>query len=351
MKTSTSLRLAAAAGVVSLASLAQAQSVCAINCFQGVITDHPPLDCKEENMYLCFCKAQDLQNYFLECVWDTCGDKADDAISFGVNLCAEYGIDIDVPDRPEPEPTTAEETQAEETQAEETQAEETQAEETQAEETQAEETKAEETQAQETQAAETTAAAEETEKPTAPKPTSVVPKPSHSNNATATTTTLPVVVNMGASNAGSGVLALAGVAMAAFQLLHLQCCLDKGIRFSAVSHVWDPDISYVQQRRRTLPQTPAAAEQVVKISTKIFIGIEKMDELAAEIWLDYISVSQALEGQFNDPTLVFWEVDGPAGAEWPANALSLSEATEPPKRELCLTRHGALPPVSTTSWA
>ncbi|KAM0420983.1 hypothetical protein ACHAPT_011226 [Fusarium lateritium] len=244
MKTSTSIRLAAA-GVIGLASMAQAQSVCAIGCFQGVITDHPPLDCKEENMYLCFCKGADLQNWFAECIYKDCDDKAEEAVAFGVNLCADYGITITPPPRPETKPTTkaeepkpttkAEENkptskveeEPEETQAETkptTKVEETKPEETKAEETQAEETEAEETQpAEETKAA-TSAPAEETsaetEKPAAPKPTTVVSKPSHADNTTVVTATNPpTIVNMGASNAASGVLAVAGLAVAAFQLL------------------------------------------------------------------------------------------------------------------------------------
>ncbi|KAJ4191874.1 hypothetical protein NW767_010781 [Fusarium falciforme] len=213
MKTSTSIRLAAA-GVIGLASMAQAQSVCAINCFQGVITDHPPLDCTEENMYLCFCKRSNLQNWFAECIWDECGSQSEAAIAFGVNLCADYGITITPPTKPEEQPTTTKaETQPTSTKAEE------QPEETQAEETEAEETKP----AEETKATTAVAPAEtsaETEKPAAPKPTTVVVKPSHADNTTVVSpTNPPTVVNMGASNAASGILAAAGLAVAAFQLL------------------------------------------------------------------------------------------------------------------------------------
>ncbi|RSL88890.1 hypothetical protein CEP51_001490 [Fusarium floridanum] len=239
MKTSTSIRFAAA-GVIGLASMAQAQSVCAINCFQSVITDHPPLDCTEENMYLCFCKRSNLQNWFAECIWDECGSQSDAAIAFGVNLCADYGITITPPTKPEeeptttktePEPTTAAEEEPEETQAEEepesTQAEPkpTTAAEEQPEETQAEETEAEESQPAEETKATTAAAPAETTAETsaaAPKPTTVVTKPSHAGNTTVVTgspTNPPTVVNMGASNVASGILAAAGLAVAAFQLL------------------------------------------------------------------------------------------------------------------------------------
>ncbi|KAL2673665.1 hypothetical protein Neosp_012108 [[Neocosmospora] mangrovei] len=236
MKTSTSIRFAAA-GVIGLASMAQAQSVCAINCFQSVITEHPPLDCTEENMYLCFCKRSNLQNWFAECIWDECDSQADAAISFGVDLCADYGITITPPTKPEeepsttqaqPQPTTQAEEEPESTQAEEepesTQAEPqptTQAE--QPESTQAEETQAEETQpAGETKATTAAAPAETTAETeaAAPKPTTIVSKPSHADNTTVVSpTNPPTVVNMGASNAASGILAAAGLAVAAFQLL------------------------------------------------------------------------------------------------------------------------------------
>ncbi|POR34790.1 Uncharacterized protein TPAR_05001 [Tolypocladium paradoxum] len=71
----------------SLLSVATAQSLCAVNCFQSVVTEHPPLSCKEDNMYLCFCKGKDLQNYFTECAYSKCGSGANEAVAFGVGLC------------------------------------------------------------------------------------------------------------------------------------------------------------------------------------------------------------------------------------------------------------------------
>lgn len=58
-----------------------------VDCFQSVVTEHPPLSCKEASMYLCFCKGKDLQNYFAECAYSKCGDNAQDAVNFGVSLC------------------------------------------------------------------------------------------------------------------------------------------------------------------------------------------------------------------------------------------------------------------------
>lgn len=86
MKSFTSLQLAA--GTLALVSLAQAQSLCAVNCFQSVIAEHPPLDCTEDSMYLCFCKSKSLQGYFIECAYDDCSSEADAAVAFGVNLCS-----------------------------------------------------------------------------------------------------------------------------------------------------------------------------------------------------------------------------------------------------------------------
>lgn len=72
-------------------------------------------------MYLCFCKAEDLQGYFLDCVYSECGADAEEAVDFGVDLCqgkfptqpcravevdvqlitsAELGVPITVPPRP-----------------------------------------------------------------------------------------------------------------------------------------------------------------------------------------------------------------------------------------------------------
>ena len=39
-------------------------------------------------MYLCFCKSTELQNYFIDCAYSDCGADAEEAVGFGVNLCA-----------------------------------------------------------------------------------------------------------------------------------------------------------------------------------------------------------------------------------------------------------------------
>ncbi|KAJ4138633.1 hypothetical protein NW768_002483 [Fusarium equiseti] len=73
---------------------------------------------------------------------------------------------------------------------------------------------------------------------------------------------------------------------------HLSCVVRNKIKFSAVSHVWDPSISMAQQQRKTIPQTEEAARQVLNISSKIYHGVEASGEKAGEIWLDYLSVPQ-----------------------------------------------------------
>lgn len=68
-------------------------------------------------MYLCFCKGQDLQNYFAECAYSKCESEAEGAINFGVsfakvwvhtrpiclghsNFAVDMGIVIAPPKRP-----------------------------------------------------------------------------------------------------------------------------------------------------------------------------------------------------------------------------------------------------------
>ncbi|KAG5804072.1 hypothetical protein H9Q74_013831 [Fusarium xylarioides] len=73
---------------------------------------------------------------------------------------------------------------------------------------------------------------------------------------------------------------------------HMDCAVSSKILFSAVSHVWDPNISKAQQQQKTVPETPQAASRVLDISTRIYNGIERPGYEARELWLDYISVPQ-----------------------------------------------------------
>lgn len=97
------MKTAAAVAAIAMASAAAAQGVCSVTCFQRVIAEHPPLDCTEENMYLCFCKDSALQNWYLECAQSECPDSVQGVINFGVTTCRSYGITITPPDLSEPE--------------------------------------------------------------------------------------------------------------------------------------------------------------------------------------------------------------------------------------------------------
>ncbi|CAI6096298.1 unnamed protein product [Clonostachys chloroleuca] len=89
-----SFAAAAALALATLASQVQAQTGCAVSCFQKVITEHPPLSCTEANMYLCFCKDTSLQNYFIDCAKSSCGNNYQTAIEFGYSLCNDLGAPI-----------------------------------------------------------------------------------------------------------------------------------------------------------------------------------------------------------------------------------------------------------------
>ncbi|KAF5549832.1 hypothetical protein FMEXI_4084 [Fusarium mexicanum] len=65
---------------------------------------------------------------------------------------------------------------------------------------------------------------------------------------------------------------------------HMDCVVNSKTLFSAVSHVWDPNISKAQQQQKTVPETPEAARRVLDISTKIYSGIEIPGYEARELW-------------------------------------------------------------------
>ncbi|KAH6892438.1 hypothetical protein B0T10DRAFT_605174 [Thelonectria olida] len=98
MRAFTPVQLAAA-GILSMASVAAAIPICAADCFSKVIAQHPPLDCKLPSMYDCFCDIAEMQGYYIQCVNSDCGSRADssEAIQFGVELCLEIGYTIAAP--------------------------------------------------------------------------------------------------------------------------------------------------------------------------------------------------------------------------------------------------------------
>lgn len=67
---------------------------------------------------------------------------------------------------------------------------------------------------------------------------------------------------------------------------HMDCVVSSKILFSAVSHVWDPNISKAQQQQKTVPETPEAARRVLDISARIYKGIGRPGYEARELWLD-----------------------------------------------------------------
>lgn len=75
---------------------------------------------------------------------------------------------------------------------------------------------------------------------------------------------------------------------------HLQCLLQSGIKYSAISHVWDPAISYAQSLGRFAPRLREASTLVIQQLLLIYRGLLKSDDISEldEIWHDYISVPQ-----------------------------------------------------------
>ncbi|KAF5665696.1 hypothetical protein FHETE_6549 [Fusarium heterosporum] len=107
MRKSTPYQLA-----LLMASVATAAdtSTCAIDCFQVLITNGPPAQCKEATNYLCFCTMPALQDNFMQCVDKTCSSEKDTATAWAGELCAKLGkpIDLGTPqDPPKTDATTA----------------------------------------------------------------------------------------------------------------------------------------------------------------------------------------------------------------------------------------------------
>ncbi|KAF9879200.1 hypothetical protein CkaCkLH20_03433 [Colletotrichum karsti] len=75
---------------------------------------------------------------------------------------------------------------------------------------------------------------------------------------------------------------------------HLQCVLDQGVPVAAVSHVWDPKISAIQQRPRHSPQPIDVRLLATETPIRILGGVQDAggDERHMEFWHDYFSVPQ-----------------------------------------------------------
>ncbi|KAH7198444.1 uncharacterized protein B0J16DRAFT_330369 [Fusarium flagelliforme] len=94
-----------------MASVARAaESTCAIDCFQGLITNGPPEGCKEATNYMCFCTMPTLQENFSKCADTSCSKEKDAAMGWANDLCAKLGKPIDLGsggDAPKTDATTA----------------------------------------------------------------------------------------------------------------------------------------------------------------------------------------------------------------------------------------------------
>ncbi|KAG5797102.1 hypothetical protein H9Q69_003857 [Fusarium xylarioides] len=92
MRSLTSIHLALFMASVAIA----AESTCAIDCFQGLITNGPPAGCKEATNYLCFCTMPTLQDNFVQCADKNCADDKNGAMTWANDLCAKLGKPIDL---------------------------------------------------------------------------------------------------------------------------------------------------------------------------------------------------------------------------------------------------------------
>lgn len=76
---------------------------------------------------------------------------------------------------------------------------------------------------------------------------------------------------------------------------HLQCLLDTGIHFAAVSHVWDREISHTQLQGYHTPQSADVTTRALSAPIRICKGFNESSETPDrdwEFWHDYYSVPQ-----------------------------------------------------------
>ncbi|TPX07719.1 uncharacterized protein E0L32_010615 [Thyridium curvatum] len=98
------MKFTLASAVAYLAVLVKAQLPdgdipgCAATCFLQVYMSNSAIlaNCKEDNMYLCFCKSNYLPLAYQSCVCSTCpaADKAA-ALQYGKDTCELNGAPID----------------------------------------------------------------------------------------------------------------------------------------------------------------------------------------------------------------------------------------------------------------
>ncbi|KAF5236108.1 hypothetical protein FAUST_6718 [Fusarium austroamericanum] len=73
---------------------------------------------------------------------------------------------------------------------------------------------------------------------------------------------------------------------------HMDCIRSHKTPFVAVSHVWDPIISKVQQQQNTDGDAAEATRRALEISVKICDALKGAGHVDVELWLDYLSVPQ-----------------------------------------------------------
>lgn len=82
---------------------------------------------------------------------------------------------------------------------------------------------------------------------------------------------------------------------------HLECLLKSDIKYTTISHVWDPEISRVQALGRHSPQPFEVRRLVLQFPWEIYRGLLRSKEISEmdEVWCDYISVPQWSDGLKN----------------------------------------------------
>lgn len=75
---------------------------------------------------------------------------------------------------------------------------------------------------------------------------------------------------------------------------HLECLLQSDIKYTAISHVWDPEISRIQALGRHSPQPLEVRRLAIQFPWSIYRGLLRSKEISEtnEIWCDYLSVPQ-----------------------------------------------------------
>ncbi|KAF7562826.1 hypothetical protein G7046_g1325 [Stylonectria norvegica] len=82
--------------LASVGSASAATPLCALTCFNTVMSNPAAQTCTEANMFLCMCKVKALTLAYRDCACSTCGTTANKkaAIDTGKDLCVQYGAPV-----------------------------------------------------------------------------------------------------------------------------------------------------------------------------------------------------------------------------------------------------------------